>query len=109
MTDYDRKMIELAATAAGYEIARWTDNGDALLLVGVQKPWNPLGDDGDRYRLAKKLGLCVDFTECTVWKSMPDHSLIQEYWDGDCGDEASAIVRAAAEIGRAAIAKKELK
>jgi hypothetical protein len=97
MTDYDRKMIELAATAAGYEIARWTDNGDALLLVGVQEPWNPLADDGDRYRLAKKLGLCIDFTECTVY-ALVHHSLIQKYWGGDCGDEASAIVRAAAEI-----------
>ena len=103
MTDYDRKMIELAATAAGYEIARWTDEGDALHLFGVQEHWNPLSDDGDRYRLAKNLGLCVDFTECTVWKRMPDHSLIQEYWGGDCGDEARAVVRAAAEI-----AKKEL-
>ena len=117
MTDYDRKMIELAATAAGYEIARWTDEGDALLLVGVQRPWNPLTNDGDALRLWVKLSIKFVYTR----NAPPEMKLPREcavavtpsgkYFAEVCRDEVEAtrraIVRAAAEIGRAAIDKKE--
>ena len=110
----DRELLELAAKAAAIEYdprrskphpvsgAFW---GLWLVIHGepnehTRRYWNPLADAGDRYRLARHLGLTIDFTECTVWKRLSDHSLVQEYWGGDCGDEAHAIVRAAAEIGK---------
>jgi hypothetical protein len=113
MTNEDRKMIELAATAAGYEIARWTDNGDALLLFGVQEPWNPLADNGDALRLAVKLCLSLSTGPCVVkcnsisgalrGSFIEEDSIYQDHYAAT----RRAIVRAAAEIGRAAIAKKE--
>ena len=55
----DRELLELAARAAGYDVARHSDDGASLLLFGVQEPWNPLTDDGDALRLAVKLEIHV--------------------------------------------------
>ena len=52
-----RALIQEAAKAASYGIARWSDDGKGLLLTGVQEPWNPWDDDGDAMRLAVRLGL----------------------------------------------------
>ena len=48
----EKKMLEFAAKAAGYQVARIADDGESLLLVGVQEPWNPRRYDGDALRLA---------------------------------------------------------
>lgn len=96
----DRELLELAAKAAGYSPAVVTDDG-VVLLRGVRVRWSPLTDDGDRYRLIAALKMGIDFDECTVWKRLPNSVFIQEFWGGDCGDEAHAVLRAAAEIGRA--------
>ncbi len=103
----DRELIEAAAKAAGIVI-NWPRDPSSYTLVDGMPPrrtdtwenWNPLTDDGDRYRLARVLGLSIDFSDCTVWKRLPDHSLIQEYWGGEYGDEAHAIVRAAAAMAK---------
>ena len=52
-----RELVQEAAKAAGYGIARWSDDGKGLLLTGVQEPWNPWDDDGDAFRLAVRRGL----------------------------------------------------
>lgn len=102
----DRELLELAAKAAGlvnpqYEQAvagNWNIyHGD---LEDPRECWNPLTDDGDRYRLARQLGINIDFSDCCAWKRMPSGNLIQEFWGGDCGDEAHAVLRVAAEIGK---------
>lgn len=62
----DQELLERAARAAGYEPCRMSDDETALLLFGVQEPWNPLDDDGDAFRLAVELQ-------------------IQNYNDGYCG------------------------
>ena len=62
MTTNDRELLERAAKAAGHEIARWSDDGESLLLAGVQEPWNPLHDDGDEARLEAALML-----DCRWW------------------------------------------
>ena len=102
----DRELLELAAKAIGFKYTKPTEDYDGSLGLEIgsnpmrTQSWNPLKDASDRYNLAQRLGLAVDFTECTVWKRCSDHSLIQEYWGGECGDEAHAIVRAAAKIGK---------
>lgn len=57
MTDIE--LLKLAAKAAGYEVAHVADDGESLLLVGEQSPWNPLVDDGDAFCLAVSLNLAV--------------------------------------------------
>lgn len=95
----DRELLEWAAKAAGMEI-EWLSSGVCWLPNPAFERWDPLDNDGDRYRLAKQLGISIDFVDCCAWKRFPNGDLIQEFWGGDYGDEAHAIVRVAAETGR---------
>ena len=98
----DRKLLELAAKAAGYEVLDWygerytTTDGDRLF------PWNPLADDGDALRLAVKLKIDT-LHRREVWATIAGKGLqLSEAFDEDPNAATRrAIVRAAAEIGRA--------
>ena len=97
----DRELLGLAAKAAGYEVLDWygerytTTDGDHLF------PWNPLTDDGDALRLAVKLRMMASVFGADV---RVDHG--GKFFNEDGGSSIyaatrRAIVRAAAEIGRA--------
>ena len=95
----DRKLLELAAKAAGIEIKHW------LGSEPYSPTWNPLTDDGDALRLAVKLHMCldtfdVDEEEHTVaWKTLSNEC--RENHNGDpYAATRRAIVSSAAEIGR---------
>jgi len=100
----DREMLELAAKAAGYEYAK---HGGYIVVDGIPGNWNPLTDDGDALRLAVKLRLTVSwdrFDDDDYATATPPHTH-QGY---DCMVDQDphaatrrAIVRAAAEIGKA--------
>ena len=112
----DRKLLELAALAAGlvYEhpgiaypagfkeqVATWhpvTSGCDKFEHIPLAE-WNPLTDDGDALRLAVKLGLVVDFSRPSAALPFARHSY--DLSDGGNNAETArrAIVRAAAEIG----------
>lgn len=114
----DRELLEMAAKAAGIEILRARlENpicADMLLVErtddGHAIGWNPLTDDGDALRLAVKLRIHLEFAGRTSGnadrvQASPrgnGHRAWIEMFEGD--DAAAtrrAIVRAAAEIGRA--------
>lgn len=99
----DRELLELAARAAEIETL-WDETLSRLYIIDgehIQGEFRPLTEDGDRYRLARTLGINLDFNECYAWKRLQSGDLIQEFWGGDTGvDEAHAIVRAAAAIGQ---------
>lgn len=89
----DKELLELAAKAAGIEIIGfgevfWVPEGEEL-----QRPWNPLIDDGDALRLAVKLGLLADDGYTATFCNALDK-------DDPYAATRQAIVRAAAEIGR---------
>jgi hypothetical protein len=101
----DRKLLELAAKAAGIPLVRlepetvW-DTGHI-----TRAGWNPLADDGDALRLAVKLRLSA-YHAPQGWLLLmnPDGSTASRV---DFGDESErlvatrrAITRAAAEIGK---------
>ena len=93
----DRELLELAAKAAGYEVARESDTGRGLLLTGVLHVWNPLESDGDAFRLVIRL------KELDLWKdaTQVEPKNIEGFWDGDpYAATRRAIVRAAAELGK---------
>ena len=100
----DRKLLELAAKAAGEVAGDWI--GNPHYMNGVLMRWSPLTDDGDALRLAVKLGLCVSACEkrkdTMVGYSLEDKGYnLMEDWDADpFAATRRAIVRAAAEIGR---------
>ena len=100
----DREMLEMAAKAAGYEYAK---HGGYIVVDGIPGNWNPLTDDGDALRLAVKLGLMIDIQNkvnaTSVWTTDESGSADFDAAHGKDPYAATrrAIVRAAAEIGKA--------
>ena len=97
MTDEDKTLLEMAAKAAGFQ-ARWVRQGW----------WNPITDDGDALRLAVRLQLGISIPPVAdgrievVTFYGPIISIV-EYPQNGYRQAATrrAIVRAAAEIGKA--------
>lgn len=108
----DRELLELAAKAAGIRIDKSETNGggvgndgfcvtgDAMLDWHNNIRWNPLTTDGDNRRLqvALKVGL-VPIEDggwaCITWDHDDQVTLAADL------DPNRAVVRAAAEIGKA--------
>ena len=98
----DRELLELAAKAAGITIVDWYGSEDDGFWAEYEPRqtndvgWNPLTDDGDALRLAVKLRINIT----------PDYTWAGPWDDGGTLNEPyaatrRAIVRAAAEIGKA--------
>ena len=102
MTESDKGLLQMAAKAAGYRTARVADNGAALLLGGVQGPWNPLADDADALQLMLGLAIHLRFAiDCSI--AYAGSVYAKQFVENNVGDTGAAarraIVRAAAEIG----------
>lgn len=111
MTEAEYEELQYAAIAAGYKPVQLTDDGEALLLYGVDKAWNPRDVDGDAFRLMVEIPLNVEFIRTMGGVKRGVHA-----WPpgrGDCmaSEEETysqdprkatrrAITRAAAEIGK---------
>ena len=114
----DRELLELAAKAAGIPIAEtniklgvypkedWLNSKEAN---GRLSPWwNPLVNDGDALRLAVRLAIRIDFfnhPEDQLASASPlYHDVLpceEAYGEDQYAATRRAIVRAAAEIGKA--------
>ena len=93
------ELLALAAKAAGYRVKRESPDGLIVWIDGGPWLWNPLTDDGDRYRLARDCGLRINFAGNEVsWPIKGTSAFATLRWPED-GDEANCIVRVAAEIG----------
>lgn len=115
----DKELLEKAAKAAGIKgewvrdpAYRWQERwyfnvpyDNQNMLTGFE--WNPLTDDGDALRLAVKLGANVYSGYGTAVAEIPndaehDHISASEHYNNDpYAATRRAIVRAAAEIGKA--------
>lgn len=98
-TETDRELLEWAAKAAGIDfegrISKYT-NGEEYF------GWNPLTDDGDALRLAVKLGISMNQTPISIYAASYAGVIRQENQDDNpYAATRRAIVRAAAEIGKA--------
>jgi hypothetical protein len=105
----DRELLELAAKAAGYRPDGIFGRG-LLVVMNVGQPdqcafpFDPLNDDGDALRLAVRLGVRMDFPKYWVvaYSGSCASEQFSEPHDGDpYAATRRAIVRAAAEIGKA--------
>lgn len=111
----DKELLELAAKAAGIRVLVAPTNAAKHSSIycwinKTRKSWNPLTDDGDALRLAVKLNIDVDHNapgDEQLWvvsgrrRTCP---VVLEEFEGEANRLAAtrrAIVRAAAEIGRA--------
>jgi len=101
----DRELLELAAKAAGIDLKFKGTIPYSRTGLGASI-WDPLSDDGDALRLAVNLGICIQF--------IPDCDTVQVYQENEYAESRNvhveamddygtrrAIVRAAAEIGKA--------
>lgn len=110
----DRQMIELAAKAAGYQLAEYCSNKSNKYYIpdlGCIKHWDPLDFDDDAFRLLVKLQMKINLNGFCHWGAVTDVTTpwhIERKLTGvhpeAHGDDAysatrRAIVRAAAEIG----------
>lgn len=100
----DRELLEAAARAAGYTLAWSSVEGIPPRKADDMETWDPLADDGDALRLAVKLA--IEISPCPEHDSVlcepkgnPNSIITTEALD-EYGTRR-AIVRAAAEIGRA--------
>ena len=105
----DRELLELAARAVGIEgyIHEWI-NGPEFIIPGDNPvTWNPLANDGDAFRMAVKLQFAVktgtDFS--TIYSSELGGMWCMDHKEPNNDDPYAAtrraVVRAAAEIGKA--------
>lgn len=105
----DRKLLEAAAKAAGIPLIPYTWNKgtgwdyEGFRVAGEgDNEWNPLESDGDALRLAVKLGFDIGVADQEVCAIPYDFPACVEPVNGDpYAATRRAIVKAAAEIGRA--------
>lgn len=111
----DRELLEMAAKAAGEDV-EWHDSGSYFYRKSCNWPaekgfFNPLHDDGEAMRLAVKCSISLN-TMLVDGMNRPRHEtaacssyglpIVRHKHNGDpCAATRRAIVRAAAEIGRA--------
>ena len=102
----DRELLELAAKAVGIDLQEnmYEDNDYYYVVNNECIGWHPLADDGDALRLAVKLELDILFYRkhvdvCDNTKTQ--NVAAEEFTSGRDLAVRRAIVRAAAEIGRA--------
>ena len=101
MNETDRELLELAAKAAGLGFTVPVFGVPpfmGLRLIGGAL-WNPLTDDGDALRLACKLHINVFIYEDET--STATSGVVAKNWGSVEANTRRAIVRAAAEIGKA--------
>jgi len=101
----DRELLEMAAKAAGIELVGGSrtpmvwENGFPL---DYMREWRPLSDDGDALRLAVRLEMTIRNFGHLVSVMAPHQYQVDEYTNDDpCAATRRAIVRVAADIGRA--------
>ena len=101
----DRELLEFAAKAAGLNVTNYDwQMGCRVVENGVYKDWNPLTDDGDAFRLSVKLKFQTDIRTLVVCvEQLGETTFPAQEQTGDDPYAATrrAIVRAAAEIGKA--------
>lgn len=104
----DRKLLELAAKAAGITLVTKTLIGSKMVEEevffqmfddGTFGCWNPLIDDGDALKLAVKL---ERFSDSGFWANVFEIRNGFDFGVDEFAATRRAIVRAAAEIGRTA-------
>ena len=110
----DRELLENAAKAAGYTIVEYQGNGCALVYDNASEypmdskfEWMPKHSDGDAFRLKVKLDMNVFQAAKSAYALPSDDGTYEKqvrYTDTNNDPYAAtrlAIVRAAAEIGKA--------
>ena len=100
------ELLELAAKAAGFKTSDTFSWRGIALMDGPSNFWNPLTDDGDALRLAVKLGICIgpnfdNNMSVADGGEFSQYHCVEFFGSDKYAATRRAIVRAAAEIGKA--------
>ena len=108
----DKELLDLAAKTIDARRTRYTE--DRMFQIhywpeGYEKDWeywDPLEDDGHALRLAVKLGMYLNIytnqeLRITNVGAASHHLITEQHGQDPCAATRRAIVRAAAEIGKA--------
>ncbi len=98
----DRKLLELAAKAAGIKDYSWGDHPNIVNWDGeypITNNWNPLEDDGDEARLEAALGLSVIWYRQFVSVNGHNQRYRKHHGDKQAARRRAGVI-AAAEIGK---------
>jgi hypothetical protein len=97
----DRELLELAAKAAGIELAWSPVDGISPRNKAGWHTWNPLADDGDALRLAVMLRMDIAHFEQPVRVNVNGYDdCCEPIGTNTYAATRRAIVRAAAEVGK---------
>jgi hypothetical protein len=97
----DKELLELAAKAAGNGVYEMGGMYFEQLENGLVAKWSPLTDDGDALRLAVEIGLSIYMEPFRVGCPTQDDVVWEEVVLDGFAATRRAIVRTAAEIGKA--------
>lgn len=103
----DREMLEWAAKAAGLKEYGWMADTLTHVVNNQFVFWEPLTDDGDALRLANRLCMSVSTGPCEATANTISGALRGQFFKEDTVNQdhdhavRRAIVRAAAELGKA--------
>lgn len=105
----DKELLEFAAKAAGMKDAKWDDFYNCISITGENGlkdcPWNPLESDGYALGLAFKLRIDIEFNYSNVNAHLNKpgfgYTAEERIKNSDTSSTRRAIVRAAAELGKA--------
>lgn len=100
-----KELLTLAAKAAGYRLCHFGCPFQGAFvaddLKGRSFYWNPRDSMEDAFKLASHFGMIIDFACGTVMIGhSPDLWRLRSFTPGNTVEACSAILRAAAEIGR---------
>lgn len=99
----DRELLELAAKAINLKYHAYVDHPYVGVGINIgdceSKLWNPLTDDGDALRMACRLHINVFIYHDET--STATLGVVAKNWGSVEANTRRAIVRAAAEIGKA--------
>lgn len=110
----DREMLEFAAKAAGIDANApvYIPGATQPYPQGAGRPWDPLTDDGDAFRLAVRLRMMTTFRQWGIGTPAGPKLMavartanlyadaLAKHWADDNEAMRRAIVACAAEIGR---------
>lgn len=103
----DKELLELAAKAAGIEVY-WCESNSCYWLTDESDSFVPLDHDGDALRLAVKLGIDLEWRNdgrVAAYRHANANghcfTAFESSREERCAATRRAIVRAAAEIGKA--------
>ncbi len=93
----DRRLLEMAARAAGYD---YRPQNGCIVVDGIPGNWNPLIDDGDALRLLTSIGMQLRFVQIDQVEIGNGRTVVEiQWWPGGIKNRMEKVVEVGADPG----------